>query len=464
MLIPTSGVFDLSLRHIFKRGHTYYYQRRIPKDLVDRYGGPVNVKVKLKTTDPLQLAKQVSSLDRKYEATWNALRNNPGVTLTSIRQSAVKLLAEYACKPLPAENDWHDVDAFTERIRHKHEEFAKNEGMDVEEVPIDTVMSPVEAEALRLISEKPRFRLSDALKVYINGHQKKNDKAFVEYTTRVWGQLIEFLGDREFDEIARADANAFVMHGLDKGSKTATVSRQVSTIKAVFNVAIIEKELAKTNPFLRLRIAGLGEDSVPRGTFDATQLSTLYSQCKSEDDDIRWLIALQIDLGCRLGEGVGLSLSDFHLDGETPYLSIRPHAWRSLKTKSSKRNVPLTGASLWAAKRIIESSHKGQIYAFPRYTSATECKATHASNTVNGWIRGLGINLTSHSLRHSMTDRLRNCGAPKSIRDAIGGWSREDVGDNYGLGYGLEHLKVWLDKVALGVKKPLEHQVEANAG
>ena len=56
---------------------------------------------------------------------------------------------------------------------------------------------------------------------------------------------------------------------------------------------------------------------------------------------------------------------------------------------------------------------------------------------------------TTHSLRHTLTDRLRNCGALKSIWDAMGGWSREDVGENYGLGYGLERLKVWLDKVVL---------------
>jgi hypothetical protein len=37
--------------------------------------------------------------------------------------------------------------------------------------------------------------------------------------------------------------------------------------------------------------------------------------------------------------------------------------------------------------------------------------------------------------------------APKSIQDAIGGWGREDIGDSYGLGYGLENLEGWLDKL-----------------
>jgi hypothetical protein len=61
-------------------------------------------------------------------------------------------------------------------------------------------LDAVEVEALRLLNQKPRFRLSDALAVYINGHQKKNDKKFVAYTTRVWDRLIEFLDDREFEQ------------------------------------------------------------------------------------------------------------------------------------------------------------------------------------------------------------------------------------------------------------------------
>ena len=89
MLISTSGVFDLSLRYVFQRGRTNYYQRRIPKYLRDRYGRLLNVKVNLKTTDPLQLAKQVTSLNKKYEATWHSLRNNPESTPATIRQSAV---------------------------------------------------------------------------------------------------------------------------------------------------------------------------------------------------------------------------------------------------------------------------------------------------------------------------------------------------------------------------------------
>jgi integrase len=200
-----------------------------------------------------------------------------------------------------------------------------------------------------------------------------------------------------------------------------------------------------------LRIAGLGEDSKVRGVFDTSQLSTLINECKKKNDDVRWLLALQIDLGCRLAEVTGLALSDLHLNTDLPYVSFKVHPWRSLKSKSSTstRDVPLVGVSLWAANKIVDSARKGQIYAFPHYTNGSECNANYASATLNKWIRSLGIDKTTHELRHTIRDRLRQANAPKSIQDAVGGWSKEDIGDNYGLGYGLEQLKGWLNKVVL---------------
>lgn len=107
------------------------------------------------------------------------------------------------------------------------------------------------------------------------------------------------------------------------------------------------------------------------------------------------------------------------------------------------------GISLWAAEQIKRAAEGGQLFAFPRYTNGTECKANNASATFNKWIRSLGINRTTHELRHTIRDRLRHAGAPKDIQDAVGGWGKEDIGDKYGLGYGLGQLKGWLDKIVL---------------
>lgn len=450
----------MSIRHVYQRGGTYYYQRRVPRDLQPRYGVSTHIKVNLKTNDLKQVAKQVSILNKRYDSIWASLRGNPDMNPKSVRESAIRLLAQYGLQPLPAHNDEDNLEAFISALQAKEWASVSGTGEGEDSYPsAEEFLDSSELEALRLINEKPQLRLSDALEVYLSGHPKKNDKKFVVYVQRVWDKLIGILGDKEFANVSRADANEYVSRVLLEGSKTGTAQRHVNVIRAVFNVVIVERELGKTNPFLRLRIAGLGEDSKVRAGFDTPQLETLIRACRDKDDDIRWLIGLQVDLGCRLGEVTGLAMSDLYLEEPIPYVAFRPHPWRTLKNKSSRRNIPLVGISLWAAQRIAQSAKKGQLYAFPRYTNETECKANNASATLNKWLQSLGIDKTTHELRHTMRDRLRHVNAPKPIQDAVGGWGREDVGDTYGLGYGLEHLKVWLDKVVV-VDAPLAPRPE----
>ena len=92
-----------------------------------------------------------------------------------------------------------------------------------------------------------------------------------------------------------------------------------------------------------------------------------------------WLVALISDTGMRLSEAAGLHVDDIELDGEIPHIDLKPHAWRGLKTRGSQRQIPLVGASLWAAKRVKEISTTSP-YAFPRYTSA---KGTNANSALS---------------------------------------------------------------------------------
>jgi integrase len=78
----------------------------------------------------------------------------------------------------------------------------------------------------------------------------------------------------------------------------------------------------------------------------------IQQDCKLEDDEARWLVALISDTGMRLSEAAGLHINDIILDEDIPYINLKPHPWRSLKTKGSQRQIPLVGASLWAANRV----------------------------------------------------------------------------------------------------------------
>lgn len=166
----------------------------------------------------------------------------------------------------------------------------------------------------------------------------------------------------------------------------------------------------------------------------------IEQMCREQDDELRWIIALLSDTGMRLGEAIVLLKSDINLCGEIPHIDLKPHPWRRLKTPGSERQVPLVGASLWAAKRALDQ-HTDTKFVFPKYCSDQGYKTNSASAALNKWFRHHAPKgRVVHSFRHSVRDRLRATECSANIIDKIGGWSTAGVGSSYGTGYPIEVL------------------------
>ena len=163
-------------------------------------------------------------------------------------------------------------------------------------------------------------------------------------------------------------------------------------------------------------------------------------------------MALISDTGMRLSEAAGLSKGDVYLDEEVPYVDIKPHPWRRLKTAGSQRKVPLVVISLWAAKQACAANNSA--FLFPRYCDEKECHSNSASAALNKWLKQVaGPDYVIHSFRHSMRDRLRAVGCPSDMIDQIGGWSSSKVGERYGDGFTL--LK--RERVSLSKSSPIQN-------
>ena len=192
---------------------------------------------------------------------------------------------------------------------------------------------------------------------------------------------------------------------------------------------------------------GNGAAAVKRMPIPINDIRKDQQFCYQKDDDIRWLIALLSDTGMRLVEAASLVKEDVFLYTEIPYVRLSERPWRPLKTRSSKRDVPLVGAALWAAQRAYQSSPNE--YLFPRYCSDDGCKADYASNSLNKWLRKhVPSGCVVHSFRHSMRDRLRAVECPAEIIDQLVGWTTAGVGRQYGLGYGLVAVQRWISSVS----------------
>jgi integrase len=231
-------------------------------------------------------------------------------------------------------------------------------------------------------------------------------------------------------------------------------------LKAAFGRAIVENELGVANVFAKVEIRGKGKDAQERLPFTVDQLQALHGAVDQWVtakgwDQLRCIVTVLSETGCRLAEVVGLAAADVHLHAVVPYIDVKPHPWRPLKTGSSVRKVPLTARAMLALRethRLTQTrgAARGGAFAFPAYTTAEGCSADSVSASLNKWMRnqdGLqGSGLTCHSLRHSMKDQLRAAGCPDSIQDQILGHSTPGVGASYGKGYPLEMLADWLSK------------------
>lgn len=257
-------------------------------------------------------------------------------------------------------------------------------------------------------------------------------KTFHQAALRSAGVVIEVCGDKACPDYRTTDAGLVRDTLIDRGLSVASVRRSFNTIKAIFNLAIAEHGLEMRNPFASIFMPE--GDSKKRLSIPVETIREIQQSCYAIDDDMRWLVALISDTGMRLAEAAGLHMDDLHLDDAVHYVEIRPHPWRSLKTKGSQRQVPLVGASLWAAQRIIANA--SSCFAFPRYTDNDRCNANSASNALNKWLKAnFRDDIVVHGFRHAMRDRLRAVSCPSEMIDQIGGWSNRSVGESYGDGF-----------------------------
>ena len=280
--------------------------------------------------------------------------------------------------------------------------------------------------------------LSEATQQYLQLKGMGKAKTFHQAALRNTGTVIEICGDRVVTEYRTTDAGQVRDVLIARGLNVLSVRRSFTTIKAIINLAIAEHGLDMRNPFSSIFMPEA--DSKKRVSIPLETIREIQQACYQIDDDRRWLIALISDTGMRLAEAAGLHIDDLHLDEDIPYVYIRPHQWRSLKTKGSQRQVPLVGASLWAAQRIKQTA--SSCFAFERYTDNQQCRANSASNALNKWMQtNFRDDIVIHGFRHALRDRLRAVQCPSEMIDQIGGWSSGKIGEAYGEGFSVCSLQ-----------------------
>ena len=368
-------VYQRVAHYLWWKGETYYFNRRVPKDMQVQYKAS-RIVICLRTSRKDQAIRAARSIAQRLEDYWLSLR------LANIDVPAFHLLSSEPQK----------------------------------------------------LSKPGYDSLSQALELYLRLKGVSKDKTFHRGAERNIKSVIELLGDRPLDEYSSSDAATYRDYLLKKGLTTNSVKRNFSYIRSIINLCIQEHGLDCKNPFSRVYLPDL-DDSKKRKPIPIENIRQIQQDCRQADDEARWLVALISDTGMRLSEAAGLHIDDIKLDCEIPHIDLKSHSWRSLKTRGSQRQIPLIGASLWAAMRV-KATNTTSPFAFSRYTSAKGTNANSASAAINKWLKPrVPEGCVIHSFRHSLRDRLRAVQCPSDMIDQIGGWSTAGVGQSYGEGY-----------------------------
>lgn len=427
-----------------KKTGLFYFRRGIPEDLRVYYKGKRELLHSLQTRDEAIAVKRALSRAHIYDQEFDRLREGVSVT-----DEAGRVIMESGLQPKSMSEQQDDAS------KDRYDELMREIGETIETIvatkdgyqsSFDTSsLDPVLLRAQQILDGNAPLTLSDAMarRLKLVG----NDVGKRQATKLHFHYFIDKLQEEDIGRISRERVERAIDTLLAEGKKTGTVKKYLSTVSSGVAELIDFKGSNQINPFRKVSIPNLGEDTESYHTFTPAELASICSAIRKHPDRVSsYLIGILVNTGCRANEIGGLTLENIHIDTPIPYIHIKVQPNRRLKTSRSKRLVPLVGISLEFAKRLVGTAEVGQIYAFPNWNKAGKVSRNNASATGNKAINKIVGVGTTHSFRHTIATRLINAGVNLSAVDDFLGWADKAMNKYYGrpewLRISREHLKI----------------------
>jgi len=440
----------MSYHMIIRRGSTWHFRRAVPKALRSIVGQREIVR-SLHTSD-LQVAKSRSIAVAAEVDTllWRARRTlaNPEAAVAAVASKLVRQDTE-ARRGTLLDDDTREAEqaGILDELERLTEQ--PKAGDLTSEVERQARIRALRAILAKLENGTPDGAPADdiTLSVLFTRYQAERKP-----TAKVWREfdLIErhFItvnGDLAVSTIGKHHVRALKTalltmpsskprRGQQEGAtlSRATAVKLLSLLRSVFAWAEREGFVA-SNPVAGMaqmpKAKGATDDESGRLPFSVEQVRQILSKLPA-DGPIRSVLLLLAFTGARLAEVIGLRQQDVGEQEGIAYLDIRPHAQRSLKTKASRRRVPVHPELL----RL----------GFTRDALPVAGSATMWSQKLNRWLRANGFadaRLVVHSFRHTVKDRLRAARVPEAEQRVLLGHAASGVADSYGGGFPLSVLR-----------------------
>jgi integrase len=417
-----------------KKG-TLELRRRVPKKYASVEPRAV-VWVSLETDSRSVADARAASLWQQQIAKWEALLAGD-TSVTEARLDAARSLVElkgFTYAPVadlleqPVENILKRVEAISQHMG---------------------VPNLKEAQALLGIVPDHGLTISRALELFWHltsaetlGKSYDQIRRSINPVKKAIKNLIDVIGDKSIAAITRDDMLDF----RDWWAEQMEL-KELTANSANKDLTHVGKVLKTVNTLKRLKLdLPLGElqfkqgEAQRRPPFTSDWISTKLlapGALAGLNTEARCILLGMINTGYRPSEGAALLPMHIRLEGAVPYILIRPEG-RQLKTKTSKRTIPLAGISLDALRECCNG--------FPRYRDKPGLSAT-----LNKFLRENKLMESEdhvvYSLRHSFEDRLLAAGVDERIRRDLMGHALGR--ERYGIGATLEMAHEIIQRVAL---------------
>lgn len=433
-------------QYLINRNGHWYYMRRVPEAFAEHDSRRYS-RASLKTTS-LEVARvrrdAMAEADELYwaaliEQCGTALKSNP--SLKRYRAAKKRALARgFVYTPAAELVDVAGVAEIIERI-----------GV-IQRAPSS---EKAEAEAMLGGVEPTHICLSEAFELYCTqlavddllGKSDEQKKSWRKVKLRAVNNFIAICGNLPMDEITRKHAQEFRKwwgerlkpKGNRKGLNPNSANRDIGNMRSLYEAYwTYEGEADRSNPFDKMRFKGTVYKDIPPFPDDWVREKILSHRAFGRlNIDAQLIVYAMIETGCRPSEIANIEPRHICLDHDVPHLKIRDRKDRRLKSRSSKRDIPLLGISLEAMKLAPNG--------FPRYQD----KGSLLSATLLKAFRNHKLMPTEHhrvySLRHSLEKRMLEADLDYGLRCLLMG--HHDRRPQYGDGGSLEFRRDQLSKI-----------------
>ena len=420
----------------------YRFRRRVPDNLRAEIGR-TEIVISLKTKDKRLVPARYAKVLAQVQALFDDATGKKGISDDILFDAAVRsLTAKRLPTNAPADRDDRSAaeDILIEQggfgsIDELEEAFEEFED-DLASAPLRLRQLSMEIAIAAGTRTRPKATLAYALRLYLEDKSRGRDtskKDWVNYERerkRIVSDVTALIGDKELTALTRREART-VLDYLEEGDRYSpgSVKKQMSFLKALVAFAIAELELNTANHFQNLKPA-IPHDADEGGvSFTYKEVRQLLANTGNINDNLQDIVRLLACTGARLGEITGLEARDIDLKAKT--ISLRFNSIRRLKNKKSVRLVPIVDEQALEALETRVNRLANQPATTPLFERyGRDGGSDSASAALGKWLDKLGLKQrgqTTHSLRHTYKDALRETGVHRDIANFIQGQLLRDI-------------------------------------